>query len=263
MSEVAARRPSESTSMNESASPPVANRVPTERTHHGDTVVDEYAWLADRDDPETIAYLRAENAYTEAVTAGLAPLREDVFEEIKRRTQETDLTVPVRRGGFWYYTRTVQGQQYAIHCRRVAGAAEVDPPDPGDGSPLPGEQVLLDGNQLAAGHEFFALGAFEVSPDGRWLAYSVDLTGDERFTLRVKDLETGTELADEIPDTFYGAAWSADASTLFYLTVDEAWRPYRLWRHRVGAPVEGDALVYEETDERFWLGVGLDRKSVV
>jgi oligopeptidase B len=244
-----------------SPAPPVAKRMPSERTHHGDTVVDEYAWLADQDDPDTVAYLAAENAHTEAATAHLAPLRGSVFEEIRRRTQETDLSVPVRKGGFWYYTRTVEGQQYGIHCRRAVRDGEVDPPVTDDGAPLPGEQVLLDGNQLAEGHDFFALGTFDVSPDGRWLAYSVDFAGDERFTLKVKDLDTGAVLPDEITGTFYGTAWSADASTLFYLTVDEAWRPYRVWRHRVGAPVETDQVVYEESDERFWVGVELTRSQ--
>jgi oligopeptidase B len=233
--------------------------VPFERTHHGDTVVDDYAWLADKDDPDTVSYLTAENAYTEAATAHLAPLRSTVFDEIKRRTQEDDLSVPVRRGGYWYYTRTVEGQQYAIHCRRAVRDGEVDPPATDDGTPLDGEQVLLDGNQEAEGHDFFSIGTFDVSPGGAHLAYSVDFAGDERFTLKVKNLETGEVLADEIADTFYGSAWSLDASMLFYLTVDEAWRPYRVWRHRIGTPAAADELVYEETDERFWVGVELTR----
>ena len=243
------------------AQPPVAKRVPTPRTHHGDTVIDDYAWLADPKDPDTIAYLQAENAYTEAVTAPLAELRETVFQEIKRRVKETDLSVPARRGGYWYYTRTVEGQQYGIYCRRAVQPGEVDPPDTGDGTPLPGEEVLLDGNQLAEGRDFFALGTFDVSPDGRWLAYSVDFAGDERFTLHIKDLTTGEVLPDAITDTFYGSAWSADASTLFYITVDQAWRPYRVWRHRVGSPVDTDEIVYEESDERFWVGVDLTRSE--
>src|SRR5690606_11676848 len=247
--------------------PPVAKRVPTQRVHHGDQVVDEYAWLADRDDPDTIAYLTAENAYTQAATAHLADLRRTVFEEIKRRTQETDLSVPVRKRhgeagpDFWYYARTEEGRQYQIHCRRQVRPGETDPPIPADGAPLPGEQVLLDGIVLAEGHEFFALGNLDVSPDGRWLAYSVDFAGDERFTLRIRDLTTGEDLADEIPDTFYGSAWSADASTLFYLTVDETWRPYRVWRHRVGQPASADEVVYQESDQRFWVGVELTRSQ--
>src|SRR5690606_35873685 len=203
-----------------SPTPPIAKRVPTERTHHGDTVIDEYAWLANKDDPDTLAYLTAENAYTEAMTAHLAPLRETLFEETRRRTQETDLSVPTRKGGYWYYTRTEEGKQYEIYCRRAVRDGETEPPTTSDGGPLPGEEVLLDCNALAEGREFFALGTFDVSPDGRLLAYSTDVVGDERFTLRVIDLDTGAVLADEIPNVFYGSAWSADGSTLFYVTVD-------------------------------------------
>ncbi|SCL16917.1 oligopeptidase B [Micromonospora rhizosphaerae] len=240
---------------------PAAKRVPTERTHHGDTVVDEYAWLAAKDDPETIAYLTAENAYTEARTAHLAGLRAELFEETRRRTQETDLSVPTRKDGYWYYTRTVEGQQYGVHCRRTVRDGETAPPVSADGAPLEGEEVLLDGNQLAEGHDFFALGAFDVSPDGRWLAYSTDFAGAERFTLRVKDLQTGEVLADEIRDTFYGTAWSTDASALFYVTVDDAWRPNRVWRHTVGRPSSEDVVVHQEDDERFWVGVELTRSE--
>ncbi|MCW6003138.1 S9 family peptidase [Micromonospora sp. CPCC 205371] len=243
------------------ATPPVAKRVPSERTHHGDTIVDEYAWLAAKDDPETIDYLKAENAYTEAATEHLAGLRETLFEETKRRTQETDLSVPTRKGGYWYYTRTVEGQQYGIQCRRAVRDGETAPPSTADGAPLDGEEVLLDGNALAEGHDFFALGTFDVSPDGRWLAYSTDFAGDERFTLRVKDLSTGEVLPDEVPDAFYGSAWSADGSTLFYLTVDEAWRPYRVWRHAIGTAPADDVVVFQEDDERFWVGVELTRSE--
>ncbi|MFG1718314.1 S9 family peptidase [Micromonospora chalcea] len=240
---------------------PVAKRVPTERVHHGDTVLDEYAWLATKDDPDTIAYLDAENAYTEARTAHLAELRAELFEETRRRTQETDLSVPTRKDGHWYYTRTVEGQQYGVQCRRAVRPGETAPPVSADGAPLDGEEVLLDGNQLAEGHDFFSLGAFDVSPDGRWLAYSTDFSGDERFTLRIKDLTSGKSLPDEVPDTFYGTAWSSDASTLFYVTVDEAWRPNRVWRHTVGTPSTEDVVVYQEDDERFWVGVELTRSE--
>ncbi|HEX5595761.1 MAG TPA: oligopeptidase B, partial [Micromonosporaceae bacterium] len=243
------------------ATPPAAKRVATERIHHGDTVIDEYAWLAVKDDPETIAYLKAENDYTAAVTAHLAQLRDTLFNETKRRTQETDLSVPTRKNGYWYYTRTVEGQQYGIHCRRAVRPGETEPPIPADGAPLDGEEIMLDGNALAEGHDFFALGTLDVSPDGRWLAYSTDFAGAERFTLRVKDLQTGEVLADEVPDTFYGTAWSADGSTLFYLTVDEAWRPHRVWRHVVGTAPAEDVVVYEEKDERFWVGVELSRSE--
>jgi oligopeptidase B len=238
--------------------PPTVRQVPTERVHHGDTVTDEFSWLADKDDPETIAYLEAENAWTTKSTEHLVDLQQKVFEEIKARTQETDLSVPGRKGGYWYYTRTEEGKQYGIQCRVAVQPGATDPPATDD---IKSEEVLLDGNALAEGRDFFALGTFDVSPDGNWLAYSTDFDGDERFTLRVKDLRTGEVLADEVPDTFYGSAWSADASTLFYITVDEAWRPNRVWRHMVGSVKADDVLVYEEADERFWVGVELTRSE--
>src|SRR6266542_3367592 len=240
---------------------PVARRIPTERTHHGDTFTDDYAWLADKNNQETVAYLEAENAYTEAVTAGQAALRDAIFGEIKARTQETDLSVPTRKGNWWYYARTMAGKQYAVHCRREVRPGDTSPPMTLDGAPLDGEEVLLDGNELAGDGEFFSLGMPAVSPDGGLLAYSTDFAGSERFTVRIKDLTTGTVLPDEIPGTFYGCAWSLDGSALFYITVDDAWRPYRVSRHLVGSPAADDVIVFEEPDERFWVGVGLTRSE--
>ena len=241
------------------STPPVAKQVASTRVHHGDTVADEYAWLAEKENPDTIAYLEAENAYTETATTHLADLRERIFNEIKDRTQETDLSVPVLHKGWWHYSRTVEGQQYGIHCR---SKAEGDvPPQTESGAPLPGEEILLDGNAVAAGHDFFALGTFDVSPDGRLLAYSTDFAGNERFTLRVKDLSTGGDLDDEVPDTSYGSAWSLDGSTLYYLTVDDAWRPHKVWRHRIGSAASADTVIFEEPDERFWVGLGATRSE--
>ena len=240
---------------------PLASRIRAERRRAGDTFADDYAWLADRDNPDVTAYLAAENAYTADVTTRLAGLRDTIFAEIKARTQETDLSVPVRKGGWWYYTRTVEGKQYPIHCRRPAAPDEVTPPAAENGLPLDGERVLLDGNELAGDSAFFALGAFGVSPDGRLLGYSTDFTGDERFTLRISDTGSGAVLDDEIPGTFYGCAWSLDGSALLYVTVDDAWRPYRVWRHMVGSPAADDVIVFEEPDERFWVGVSLTRSE--
>jgi oligopeptidase B len=240
---------------------PAAKQIPTTRVHHGDTFVDEYAWLADKEDPDTIAFLEAQNAYTQALTAGQADLREKIFAEIKGRNQETDLTVPVRKGGWWYYTRTIEGKQYSVQCRRAVGEPGERPPISEDGSPLPGEEVLLDGNELAGDHEFFSLGAYSLSPDGQRLAYSTDYLGNERFTMRIKDLVTGELAADEIPDTYYGAAWSRDGSTLFYVTVDDAWRPYKIWRHVIGTAAGQDEVVFTEADERFFAEVDLTRSQ--
>lgn len=241
---------------------PVAKRVPVERTHHGDTVVDEYAWLATKDDPDTIAYLEAENAWTAARTAEQEPLRQAIFEEIRSRVQETEVDLPARKGGYWYYVRTEQGKQYPIHCRlRIRdGAPDAGkPPLSPDGSPLPGEEIMLDENVLAGESDHFSLGTFDVSPDGRLLAYSVDFSGNERFTLKVRDLTTGQDLPDEVADVHYGSAWSADASILFYTRADDAWRSYQVWRHRLGQ--DDDALVYEEPDQRFSVGIGLTRSE--
>ncbi|GII32643.1 protease [Planotetraspora mira] len=237
--------------------PPVAKKVPVERTHHGDTVVDDYAWLFSKDDPDTISHLEAENAYTQGMTGHLKDLQETVFQEIKSRTLETDLSVPSRKGAWWYYSRTEEGKQYGIQCR-VAVDGDT-PPELTPGVPLPGEQVLLDGNELAGDSAFFSIGTSAISPDGTKLAYSTDFTGDERFTLRFKNLDTGELLPDEIPGVFYGGAWSADGSTFFYSTIDEAWRPYRIHRHTLGS--DDDVLVYQEDDERFWVGIGLTRSQ--
>ncbi|MFF5249732.1 S9 family peptidase [Streptosporangium sp. NPDC000095] len=242
-----------------SQTPPTAKKVPSERVHHGDTVVDDYAWLTVKDDPEVVAYLEAENAYTQEATAHLKPLRETLFQEIKARTLETDLSVPTRKGGWWYYSRTEEGKQYGIQCR-VAADGET-PPELKAGESLPGEEVMLDGNELAGDSDFFSIGTSSVSPDGTLLAYSTNFTGDERFTLKVKNLATGETLPDEIPGIFYGGAWSADGTTFFYTTVDDAWRPNQVHRHAIGSPAEDDVLVHEESDERFWVGIGLSRSE--
>jgi oligopeptidase B len=241
--------------------PPKAKREPQSRTHHGDTFLDDYAWLTAKDNPETIAFLEAQNAYMEAMTAGQKDLREAIFSEIKARTKETDLSVPVRDGNWWYYARTIEGKQYALHCRRAVRPDDAGPPMTEDGAPLDGEQVLIDGNELAGDSAFFGMGALDVSPAGSMLAYSTDLSGDERYTMRFKDLRTGEVAPDEIPNTYYGTAWSADESVLFYITVNDSWRPYRVWRHVIGTAAADDVLVFEESDEKFNVGVGLTRSK--
>ena len=239
--------------------PPVAERRPTERRFHDDVFIDEYEWLRDKSNPEVLDYLRAENAYTEARTADLVPLQEQIFDEIVARTKQTDLSVPVRDGAFWYYSRTQEGAQYRKYCRVPADSDT--PPDLAETTT--DEQVLLDGNEVAAGSEFFNVGHYELSPDGSRLAYSVDLSGDERFTMHVKDLSTGEVLADEIADVFYGGAWSADGEYLFYVRVDDSWRPFQVWRHRLGTPASDDVLVQAEEDDRFWIDVELSRDQRV
>lgn len=241
--------------------PPVAKRVDSKREHHGDVFVDPYEWLRDKSNPDVIAHLEAENAYTEHVTEHLAPLRQAIFDEIKARTKETDLSVPTRRDAWWYYGRSFEGKQYSVHCRcPVADPDDWTPPVLDENTEIPGEQVLLDENIEAEGHEFFSLGAASVSLDGNILAYSVDVKGDERYTLRFKDLRTGELYEDAIVGIGPGATWAADNRTVYYSTVDEAWRPDTIWRHRLGSGLPAQR-VYHEPDERYWLGVGRTRSD--
>ena len=233
------------------ASPPIAPRRPHVRRVHGTTVSDPWSWLRDRGDPQTIAYLESENAYTAALSEDWGPLRERLFEEIRSRIQEDDESVPARKGDWWYSTRTVEGEQYALHVRR---------PDV-DGSPGDAEAVYLDENDLARGHEYFRLGDLAISPSGHLAVYTTDTSGDERYTLRVRDLGTGEDLADVVDEVTYGVAWSADDRYVFYLVPDESWRPWQVRRHLLGTDIESDEVVYTELDERFWLGLGTTRSE--
>lgn len=244
------------------AKPPVADVRPVVRAHHGDRFEDRYEWLRAKDDADVIAHLEAENAYTEQRTAHLAGLRERIFEEIKGRTRETDLSVPTRRGQWWYYGRTVQGRQYGIQCRApLASPDDWTPPELSPEVEVPGEQILLDGNVEAEGHEFFSLGSFEVSNDGTLMLYGVDVAGDERYTVRVRNLVTGEQLPDEIPGTFAGATFSPDGRFIVYTTVDDAWRPDTVWLHELGTPVDADVKLFHEPDERYWVGAGFTRSD--
>ncbi len=251
--------------------PPKTEKRPIQRVHHGDVHVDDYEWLRQKDDPDVIAHLHEENAYTKARTEHLSILQEQLFEEIRRRTKETDLSVPTREGDWWYFTRTVAGRQYGIHCRApIASPDDWEPPvlpeTTGDEltdasyEPLPGEQVLLDDNVEAEGHEFFSLGSFDVTADGSTLLYAVDVDGDERYTIRLRAID-GTDRAytDVIEGTAAGAVFDPSGRYLFYATVDESWRPDTIWRHEIGTPASDDVSVFHEPDERFWLGVGLTR----
>ncbi|WP_067441793.1 S9 family peptidase [Nocardioides jensenii] len=245
--------------------PPVAARVPSERTLHGHLLVDDYEWLREKDNPEVIAHLEAENAWTEDRTAHLADLRQSIFDEIKARTLETDLSVPTRMRGHWYYSRSFEGKEYGASCRIViSDPDDWTPPRPAehataDQPALPGEEVLLDLNELAAGHEFFSLGGSSVTNDEKLLAYAVDVVGDERYTVRVLDLATRELLADEITGALGGATWHPDGTAFFYTTVDESWRADKIWKHTLGTEQADDELVFHETDARFWVGIGRTR----
>jgi oligopeptidase B len=235
--------------------PPVAKRVLHVHEAHGDQRADDYHWLRNREDPEVAAYLEAENAYTEAVMAPTVGLQERIYAEMVARIQETDLSVPVRHGPFLYYARSVEGLQYSIFCRRRAGTG----PDGEDGASE--EQVLFDENVVAEGREYCSLGVLEVSPDHRLLAWSVDYEGDEEHVLHVRDLETGEDLLDEIPNTSYGVAWASDNQTFFYTTLDDAKRPWQVWRHRLGTDPATDVLVHQEDDDRFFVSVDRTRSG--
>lgn len=247
--------------MSSGIEPPIAKRVDSRREFHGDVFVDPYEWLRDKSSPEVISYLEGENEYADQATAPLEPLRQKIFDEIKARTKETDLSVPVRRGDWWYYARSFEGKQYGVQCRcAVTDPSDWNPPVLDEHTEIPGEQVLLDENVEADGHDFFALGAASVSPDGNVLAYSVDVVGDERYTLRFRNLRTGEQYPDEIVGIGAGATWGTDNRTVYYVTVDAAWRPDTVWRHRLasGLPAE---KVYHEPDEKYWLAVGRTRSD--
>ena len=228
---------SNETSANQAISPPLARREPVETVLHGDRRVDHYAWLRQKESPEVIAYLEAENAYTDAILRPTEPFQEALYQEMLGRILQTDLSVPYRLRGFLYFTCTEEGKQYPVHCRRVDSGGSLD-------------EMLLDLNRLAEGHSFLGLGAFDVSNNNQFLAYALDTTGFRQYTLHIKNLWSGGDFPEAI-ERVTSAAWAADNRTLFY-TVEDATtkRSHRLYRHLAGS-TETDTLVYEEPDERF------------
>jgi oligopeptidase B len=238
--------------------PPLAPARPTELRHGDDARIDPWFWLRDRDDPEVLAYLTAENDYTEAAVAHLAPLRTRLYDEVIARVQETDASAPTRRGEFEYFVRTIEGMQYDVHCRRPAdmpGLPDAFAPP----ATAPGEDIVLDENALASGHDYFAVGDLTVSPDQRLAAYTVDTTGGERYELRFRDLVTGTDIDDVVPDVYYGVVWANDNRTVVFTRPDESMRPWQVWRHTLGTPPADDVLVYEDDDDRFFVAVARAR----
>ena len=234
---------------------PVAKQIPFEWQRPTGAASDPWAWLRNREDPDTIAYLEAENRYADEFFATHSTFVETVFEEIKSRVLETDLEAPVRKDTWWYTSRTEEGKSYPIHCRGASRETATD-------------SVLLDENIEADGHEYFSLGAFAVSPDHRLLAWSSDTDGGERYTMKFRDLSTGAELADTLTDTAWGGcAWSVGAGTdsdalwVLYVKPDEAMRPFQVWRHCMGTDQAADALVFEDLDERFFVSVDLTRSD--
>jgi oligopeptidase B len=241
-------------SRTELPAPPVAQRKPVVSTHHGVTLTDDYAWLRADNwqdvmrepallDADIRAYLEAENAYTQAALGSTAALQAELFQEMKGRLKPDDSTVPAPDGPFEYFANYVAGGQYPRLCRRARNSE--------------GEHVLLDGNAEAEGKPYWDLGGKAHSPDHRLLAYSVDDKGSELYTIRIRDLETGRDLTDEIPDTRGEIVWANDSQTLLYIRLDANHRPLFVYRHRIGTPVSEDVLVYEEKDIGFY--VGLDK----
>jgi len=226
--------------------PPIAAKHPEILVAHGDQRVDEYYWLRDRNHPDVIAYLEAENAYTTAEMQHTQALQTALYDEMLGRIQETDLSVPYRKGDYYYYTRTETGKAYPIYCRK-------------HGSLNGPEDILLDQNVLAEGLDFLSLGVLAVSPNHQVLAYSTDTTGAERYTLRFLNLKTREHFPEEIPDTA-AIAWGNDNQTVFYAQLDEANRPYKLWRHQLGK-LDGDELLHHETDEFFYLDIDKTRSE--
>jgi oligopeptidase B len=221
--------------------PPVAPTKPYGFDFHGKKIEDPYAWLKDKKNPETIKYLEAENAYREAVTKHLKPLEDKLYNEMLSHIKQTDLDVPVRDNGFWYYSKTEEGKQYPIYCRKK-GSMDAD------------EEVLLDVNKLAAGEKFMSANPLGVSDDGKLYAFHTDTTGFREYYLSIKELATGKLLEDKLVKAA-GFAWANDNRTVFYVTEDAAKRPHKLYRHVIGEPKDKDVLVYEEKDELYRLGV--------
>ncbi|KAI3426332.1 hypothetical protein D9Q98_008705 [Chlorella vulgaris] len=243
---------------------PLAARRPKQLEAHGDVREDSYYWLRDDDraDPDVLAHLEAEAAYAKAVLADTEGLQEQLYREMRGRIQEADQSAPLRYQQFYYYTRTEEGQQYAVHCRRRLPAG-VGPPSENDvmDKSVP-EEVLLDENKEAKPHKFYMTAGFTESPDHRLVAYGEDTSGNEKYTLRVRDLASGKEvLAKPIPDTAGNFAFANDSKTLFYVTKDKLDRPHKVWRHVIGTDPAADVCVFHEADDSFYLGIGRSRSE--
>ena len=244
--------------------PAEAKRIPSKREFHGDTYVDEYAWMKNRSSSELLEYINSQNAYTANRVKHLENLRSTLFNELRSRVQETDMSVPVRMNNYWYYVRTQEGKQYAIQCRmKVSDEANWNPPTI-DESAEPGvtlgEEILFDANKEAelAGSKFFRLGGMDLSSDGSRMLYGVDTQGDERFSYFMRDFSSSTcswSPLEESWENLSSASLSPDGKWVFYVKIDSAWRPYQVWRHRVGTPTSSDVKVFEEEDERFFVDV--------
>ena len=227
---------------------PVAKTDPKVDTVHGEARVDNYSWLREKSNPEVIAYLEAENKYTEAMMQHTEDFQEQLYQELLGKIKETDLSVPEKIDDYYYYTRTAEGKQYPIYCRKKGNLEAT-------------EEILLDQNALSEGHEYLEVGVYKISPNHQLLAYSTDTTGGESYTLYIKDLTTGQLLGDQIPNTYYSVEWASDNQTLFYTILDAAKRPYKLYRHQLGSDPAANPLIYHETDESFFLNISKTRSK--
>jgi oligopeptidase B len=233
---------------------PMAPKRPHPITQHGETRIDNYYWMRDRHDPEVLKYLHAESDYLEEVMGHTKPLQEMLYAEMKGRMKETDSTVPEKRGEYFYYTRTEEGCQYPIYCRKFQSLENP-------------EEVLLDQNLLCEENQFCSVGAFTVSPDGNKLAYSLDVDGAEVYTIYVKDLTNQVIYPEAIPNTFSsvyfrtGVEWANDSETIFYLTLDAAQRPDKVWRHTIGTDPSQDVLLVHDDDETYSLFIQKSRDN--
>jgi len=225
--------------------------------------VDPYYWLMDRENEEVIEHLRAENAYLESQLAPLKGLEDELFTEIKDRVEETDISVPVRKGAWWYFVRTREGLSYPISVRVPAVGDDLTPPEIDPATTLPGEQVILDENEEAGDHEFLSVGVLALSPDETWVAVGTDFEGGERHHVTIRPLAGQAPITDELEDVSYGFAWANDSRHFFYTRVDEAMRPWQLWRHRLETPAESDVLIYQEDDAQYTVSVGRSRDDRV
>ena len=243
--------------------PPTAAQRPHPISRHDDTRVDPYYWLMNRDDEEVLAHLRAENDFLRTELARLKPLEDELFEEIKGRIEETDISVPVRRGGWWYIERTREGLNYPISARVPASGDDLTPPQIDPNETLAGEQIILDENLEAGDRDFLSVGILAVSPDDAWVAVGTDFEGDERHHVTVRPLLGQEPIGDELDDVYYGFAWATDSRHFFYTRVDDAMRPWQLWRHELGTPAASDVLVLQEQDEQYTVSVGRSRDDAV
>ncbi|MBV7363162.1 S9 family peptidase [Actinomycetaceae bacterium TAE3-ERU4] len=244
---------------------PKAEKQITTRTHHGHTFTDPWEWLRDKENPAVIEHLQAENAYTAKQLEKTAQLQNQLVTEYREHTVLDENTVPARVRNWWYYSTISEGDNYRKHYRLRADSQdtyqnppEIDPRNPHQDTEGNKAQLLIDENALAEGKEFLKLANVDISPDDRYLTYGVDNSGDERFTQIILDTLNGQEI-DHIDDVVYGVAWSASSNCLYYTRANESWRPYQVWVHRIGQPAETDQLVYEETDETYWMGIASSR----